>query len=696
MSLSSPLSHKPSGWLIANLLAQIAFGLLAMTICLPSMQEWGGIFSAEPSQVQLTFSGFVMAYGGLQLLYGPLSDRHGRRAVLLAGLGLGFIGSVLAACMTDIQGLVAARVLQGAGSAAGMVVGRSMVQDLFQGPERTRVMAYIGMALGLCPPLATVIGGQLHVRLGWQANFWVMSVLAVALWLAAWRGLPTKGPTAAAATHWLRAMLSSYVRLLKEPAFMRYVAILAMTTATFYTFLAGAPIVLGSYGVGPDGVGWYIMMAPLSYIVGNFTTSHWIRRVGERRMMLAGQGVTLSGVCLMLGLGLAGVKTPLAFAMPMMLLGLGHGFLVPPTLAGSVGLVPALAGSAAAVAGLMQQLLGAAGGFSVGLVPHDGPVNLGLLMLGFTSLSVVAHWRLHRRVQTSATVARAKVTGHRPWMGILFMCLAATFFPVMNGLAKWMSQTYGSEQVVWFRTLSHLLLVLIVLLPQYGVGILRTHRPWIQLGRSTLLLASTLLFFTAIQFVSLAQAASISFTAPLIVVLLAGPMLGERVRLSRVIGVLFGFAGVLVVIRPGTAVFHWASLLILGNACCYAVYQLLTRKVAGIDRPETSVVYSALLGSVLLTLALPFFWTPLHGITDFLILCSLGALGALGHYCVARAMTYAPANFVSPFNYWQMVGSVAVGYWLFGDLPDSFTWLGAGMIIVAGLYVGLKAEKASG
>ena len=693
MSPSLPLTHRPSGWLVANLLAQIAFGLLAMTICLPSMQEWGHIFSVEQSQVQLTFSGFVMAYGGMQLVYGPLSDRHGRRAILLVGLTLGLAGSILAASMGDMQGLVLARVLQGAGSAAGMVVGRSMVQDLFQGPERTQVMALIGMVLGLCPPLATVLGGQLHVLFGWQANFWVMSALAVVLWAAAWRGLPSQGRAAVSESHWLRSMVSAYVRLAKEPAFLSYVAILAMTTATFYAFLAGAPLVLGSYGVGPDGVGWYIMMAPLCYMVGNFATSHLIHRVGERKMMLAGQTFSVAGLLLMLALALWGWKTPLAFAMPMMLLGLGHGFLVPPTLASSVGLVPALAGSAAAVAGLMQQLMGAVGGFTVGWVSHDDAVNLSCLMLGLTGVAVLAHWRLHRP-QRSA-LAATQPSGHRPWLGILFMCLAATFFPVMNGLAKWMSQTYTSEQVVWFRTLSHLLLVLMVLVPQYGVGILRTQRPWIQLGRSLLLMGSTLLFFTAIQFVSLAQAASISFTAPLIVVLLASPMLGEKVRVSRVIGVIFGFAGVLVVIRPGSAVFHWASLLILGNACCYAVYQLLTRKVAGIDRPETSVVYSALLGSVLLTLVVPFFWTPLASMRDALILCSLGALGALGHYCIARAMTYAPANFVSPFNYWQMVGSVAVGYWLFDDLPDSLTWLGSGMIILAGIYVGLKSEKAS-
>lgn len=283
---------------------------------------------------------------------------------------------------------------------------------------------------------------------------------------------------------------------------------------------------------------------------------------------------------------------------------------------------------------------------------------------------------------------------YRPWLGILFMCLASSFFPVMNGLAKLMSASYNSEQVVWARTLSHLLLVLAVLLPRYGPRVLITKRPKVQFLRSCMLLSSTFMFFSALKFISIAQAASISFIAPLIVVLLAGPLLGEKVTLTRVVAVLVGFFGVLIVIRPGTSVFQWASLLIVGSASCYAIYQLLTRKVAGIDLPETSVVYSALVGSVILSLIVPWFWTDPANWIDVLLLCSLGALGAAGHYCVARAMTYAPANFVSPFHYWQMVGSVAVGYWMFGDLPDSFTWLGACLIIGAGLYVGLQAERS--
>ena len=383
--------------LVANLLAQLAFGLLAMTICLPSMQEWASIFGASQASVQLTFSGYVIAYGGLQLLYGPLSDRLGRKNILLFGLFVAGVGSVLAALAPNLGLLTLARVLQGAGSAAGMVVGRAMVQDLFQGPARTRVMAYIGMTMGLCPPLATIIGGQLHVRLGWQSNFVLIAVLAAVLFVAAWRGLPDHQKTTTVQPHWLRAMWASYARLAREPAFILYVALLSMITATFYTFLSGAPIVLGSYGVGPEGIGYYIMSIPLAYIVGNYLTSHLVHRTGERPMMRLGQALTLSGVALMLGLALAGWHSPLAFALPLILLGIGHGFLVPPALAGTVSLVPALAGSAAAVAGLMQQMMGAVGGFTVGLFPHESAVNLGLLMLGYALCAALAHWLLHRR-----------------------------------------------------------------------------------------------------------------------------------------------------------------------------------------------------------------------------------------------------------------------------------------------------------
>jgi DHA1 family bicyclomycin/chloramphenicol resistance-like MFS transporter len=386
------------GWLTANLVAQLAFGLLAMTICLPSMPDWARGFEASQAAVQLSFSGYVAAYGGLQLVYGAWSDRIGRKPVLLTGLALACLGSVWAALASDIAMLTGARVLQGAGAAAGMVVGRAMVQDLFTGRARTRVMAFIGMTMGLCPPLAMLVGGWVHVRYGWHANFWGMAVLAALLLVAAWRGLPDVRPQRSGAGRGLADLLAGYAQLLRAPAFLLYITILAMTAATFYTFLGGAPIVLAGYGVSPERMGWYIMAIPIAYVFGNLLTTRLILRVGERGLMLAGYVFTVGSVLIVLVLGLAGFHTPLALALPLVLLGIGHGLLMPPTLTGTVGLIPALAGSAAAVGGLVQQMTGALGGMVVGLVAHVGPVNLALQMLAWASAGLVAVLVLRRVV----------------------------------------------------------------------------------------------------------------------------------------------------------------------------------------------------------------------------------------------------------------------------------------------------------
>jgi DHA1 family bicyclomycin/chloramphenicol resistance-like MFS transporter len=390
-------TELPSRWLLTILLAQMSFGLLAMTISLPSMQEWGVLLDGSAAAVQLTFSAYLVTFGVFQLFYGPLSDRIGRKRALLLGLGVAIMGSVWAALATSLPMLTAARALQGAGCAAGMVVGRAMVQDLYHGPERTRVMAYVGMVMGLCPPLATVIGGQLHVHLGWQANFVLMALVAVVLWLAAWRGLPSHVKSTQVQAHWFRAMVSSYGQLAREPEFLLYVVVLSMMSATFYAFLAGAPGVLGTFGVGPDGVGFYIMLVPLSYIAGNFLTSRLAHRKNDRNMMFWGQVLALGGIALMGLLAWGGAPSPLAFAVPLMLLGLGNGLLVPPALAGTIGLLPALAGSAAAVAGLTQQLMGALGGFGVGLLPQVDARPLAVLMLSLAGVGALAQWKLFQR-----------------------------------------------------------------------------------------------------------------------------------------------------------------------------------------------------------------------------------------------------------------------------------------------------------
>lgn len=382
--------------LVINLIAQLAFGLLAMTLCLPSMQEWGDIFQAPQSSVQLTFSLYVLAYGGFQLIYGPMSDCYGRKPVLLIGLVTLFIGATIAAFATQLDTLLLGRFIQGAGGAAGMVVGRSMVQDLFHGSERTKVMAYVGMSMGCVPPLASITGGQIHVHLGWHANFFFLMLLSVLLTFWAWRALPTTRPPVHAQTSEKFTILGAYWRLMQSPIFIRYLVILAVTTATFYTFLSGAPLVLKAYGVGPEGVGFYLMTIPLSYFAGNYLTSRLIHQWGERAISKWGQLFTLSGIGIMLILTVAGLHHPLAFTLPLILLGLGHGLLVPPTLSGTVAVIPALAGSAAGFAGVIQQITGGIGGYLIGFLSNENALNLGLMMMAFSLCGFISYLSLHR------------------------------------------------------------------------------------------------------------------------------------------------------------------------------------------------------------------------------------------------------------------------------------------------------------
>jgi drug/metabolite transporter (DMT)-like permease len=279
-------------------------------------------------------------------------------------------------------------------------------------------------------------------------------------------------------------------------------------------------------------------------------------------------------------------------------------------------------------------------------------------------------------------------------MGILCMLLASSLLPVMNGLVQIVSVRYSTEQVLWARASSHLVFILALFAPRYGAALLRSATPGWQVLRSGVHLMSMLCFFTGVKYLPLAKAASISFTTPFFVALLAWPLLGERMTPGRVGAVAVAFVGVLVVIRPGSEVFQWAALILLGSAFFYALYQILTRRVASGDSAETSALYSPLVATAAMSIVLPFVWVPVASWGDAALLGSLGILGGTAHYFVARAMSYAQANIISPFGYWQLVASVIVGYLITGYLPDALTWIGAGIIVCAGLYIAWSETRA--
>ncbi len=278
-------------------------------------------------------------------------------------------------------------------------------------------------------------------------------------------------------------------------------------------------------------------------------------------------------------------------------------------------------------------------------------------------------------------------------LGIGFVCIAGSMFPFMNAFSKSLGQDYPVAQVSWARFFGHVVFLAILFMPTRGWRLLITRRPKLQLTRSVIQFVSNLSFTAGIVYQPVADAAAISMTGPLIVAMLAWPMLGERTGLVQASAILLGFVGVLFVVRPGGDVFHPSALFILGSALCYALYQIYTRKVANIDPPETTTFYSSLFGAVGILFVLPFIWVTPDNLRDILYFCSLGVLGGAGHYLIVRALAWAPANIISPFQYFQLIGSVIVGYLMFAQLPDAMTWLGASIIVAAGLLLGWSQTR---
>ena len=283
----------------------------------------------------------------------------------------------------------------------------------------------------------------------------------------------------------------------------------------------------------------------------------------------------------------------------------------------------------------------------------------------------------------------------RPLLGVVYMCVACSLFPIMNGMVKLLTASYPPVEAVWFRVVVHVVLVAAVFTPRLGLDLFRTRRIGLQFANSVSMMLSTLFFFSAVRSVGVADAVAVSFVAPLAVVFLAWPLLGERITALRIAAVMVGFIGVLVVIRPGSSVFQWNSVLLVGSALAYALYQIILRRLGGTDNPATSVFYSVLLGAILLSAVMPFVWETPRNLVDWGLFLSLGALGGFGHYCVAKALAYASANLIAPLNYTQMIGSVIVGYLMFAEIPDLYTWLGTALIIGAGLLVTLQVAHQS-
>ena len=288
---------------------------------------------------------------------------------------------------------------------------------------------------------------------------------------------------------------------------------------------------------------------------------------------------------------------------------------------------------------------------------------------------------------TSETEIKTATRGTNQLAGILLAMGAILLFCLMDLQAKYLGQYLHVTQIVWARYFVLFIILMVLFAPRRGLGLVRSKRPVLQWIRSLLLLFCTIAFFLAIQFMSLADAVSISFLSPLLVTALGVPLLGEVVGKHRWGAVFVGFLGAMIIIRPGLGVMHWAAWLLLAVAFGYALYQITTRMIAGQDDAVMSLFYTAFIGAGLVTVIVPFFWRNPVETEHWLMLAGLGAIGGLSHYMLIKAFEFAPVSVLAPVSYTALPWNTLLGYWVFGDLPDRWTVTGACILIATGIYI---------
>jgi drug/metabolite transporter (DMT)-like permease len=274
------------------------------------------------------------------------------------------------------------------------------------------------------------------------------------------------------------------------------------------------------------------------------------------------------------------------------------------------------------------------------------------------------------------------------------MCVAVSLFSALDTSAKYLV-THAHlplVQVVWARFLGQFLIMLSLLSALPLTALLRTRKLKLELLRSLLMVSTTACNFLALRHLRLDQTVSVAFLAPLIVALLAGPFLGEWVGWRRLVAIFAGFIGVLIVVHPGIGGLHPAFAFAFAGMLAYAFFMLLTRFLAAHDAPLVMLFYSILLGTFALAPFAIWQWVWPATWQEWALLLALGVFGGTGHYLFIHAYRLAPASSVAPFLYVQLLSMVAFGFAVFGDVPDIYTLIGAGVIVASGIYL-LNRER---
>jgi DHA1 family bicyclomycin/chloramphenicol resistance-like MFS transporter len=372
---------------LALLVLATAIAPAALHMLVPSLPLLAGVFDAPASSVQLVLTLFLAGIATGQLVYGPASDRFGRRPVLIAGLSLFLLGTALCGLAWSLPSLILGRVLEACGGCAGMVLGRAIVRDLFDRERSTSAIAMITMAMSLAPSISPAIGAYLAEWFGWRADFALLGVVGAAV--LALTAAKLEETHASPATVDFAGMARSFGLLLRSSAFVGFAFATAFTSASWFTFLASAPYLLSEVLQEPlSTYGLMILLPMAAYIVGNAAVARLSVQLGSTRLYVFGLALSLASGIMLAVWCLVGLSSWALF-VPMAISSIGNGLSQPPGIAAALSVYPRIAGAASGLLGFLQMIVAALGTLLVGQLPQDTALPMIVVVGASLALAVV-------------------------------------------------------------------------------------------------------------------------------------------------------------------------------------------------------------------------------------------------------------------------------------------------------------------